>query len=194
MYDELHGAWKAEKSTQTLQPLPRDFYQKAIRYLEELNHTTSDTDSRALHGRLACREKEMATRLLGELRQTRRTKLFQAVLSHSIINPPDLTEEESVLIHGIREPDSISYLNQRASPVSSDLTGTEEKFVVVRFLQDIPEIVGVDLGIYGPFKKEDVASVPSTNAKALIGQGAAKLIEFKRVDKLFVNNKYQTIC
>ena len=185
MYDELHIAWKAEKSSQRLQPLPRDFYQRANRYFEELSHETSDTDPRALHGRLASREKEMAARLLGELRQARRTKIFQAAQSHSIINPTDLTEEEDSLVEAIKEPESISYLNQGTLP-SSDKPTDAEKFVVIRFLQDIPEIVGIDLRIYGPFKKEDVASVPSTNATALIGQGAAKVIEFKKVEnKLF---------
>ncbi|MGO9644431.1 MAG: hypothetical protein ACLPY5_06750 [Candidatus Bathyarchaeia archaeon] len=182
MYDELHVAWKAEKSSQRLQPLPRDFYQRATRYFEELNHETSDTDSRALHGRLTSREKEMAARLLGELRQARRTKIFQAAQSHSIINPTDLTEEENLLVEAIKEPESISYLNQGTFPTSGKPADTEEKFVVIRFLQDIPEIVGIDLRIYGPFKKEDVASVPSTNATALIGQGAAKVIEFKKVE------------
>src|SRR5208282_2353735 len=127
MYDELHIAWKAEKSSQKLQPLPRDFYQRATKYFEELSREISETDSRTLHDRLTTREKEMAARLLGELRQARRTKIFQAAQSHSIINPTDLT-------------------------------------------------------IYGPFKKEDVASVPSTNATALIDQGAAKVIEFKKVE------------
>ncbi len=186
MYDELHIAWKAEKSSQRLQPLPRDFYQRANRYFEELSHQTSDTDPRALHGRLASREKEMAARLLGELRQARRTKIFQAAQSHSIINTTDLTEEENSLVEAIKEPESIAYLNQGTLPNSDKPTDTEEKFVVIRFLQDIPEIVGIDLRIYGPFKKEDVASVPSTNATALIGQGAAKVIEFKKVEnKLF---------
>jgi len=185
MYDELHIAWKAEKSSQRLQPLPRDFYQRASKYFEELSHETSDTDPRTLHVRLTSREKEMAARLLGELRQARRTKIFLAALSHSIINPADLTEEENILVEAIKEPESIS--SQGTLPTSGK-PDIEETFVVVRFLQDIPEIVGIDLRIYGPFKKEDVASVPSTNATALIGQGAAKVIEFKK-GICFVNNK-----
>jgi DNA replication factor GINS len=178
MYDELHIAWKAEKSSQRLQPLSRDFYQRATRYFEELSHETSDTDPLALHSRLTSREKEMAARLLGELRQARRTKIFQAAQNHSIINPTDLTEEENLLVQAIEEPELISH--RGTPPTAGKPADTEEKFVVIRFLQDIPEIVGVDLRIYGPFKKEDVASVPSTNATALIGQGAAKVIEFKK--------------
>jgi len=54
---------------------------------------------------------------------------------------------------------------------------------VVRFLQDIPEIVGTDLKIYGPFKKEDVGSLPNQNAYALVKQGAAKEIEVRNFQK-----------
>jgi DNA replication initiation complex subunit (GINS family) len=35
----------------------------------------------------------------------------------------------------------------------------------------------VDLKIYGPYKKEDIGSLPKQNAQALIKQGAAKSID-----------------
>jgi len=50
------------------------------------------------------------------------------------------------------------------------------ELVLVRFLQDVPPIVGVDLKTYGPFRKEDVANLPKENAEALIKQGLAKAI------------------
>lgn len=180
MYDELHVAWKAEKSTQRLQPLPRDFYQRATKYFETLSHDTSNTDSHDLPSRMTSREKEMATRLLEELRQARRMKIYQAAQTHTIINPADITEEEEILVTAIKEPESNSPPTERTHS-NQEMSADTEKLVVVRFLQNIPEIAGIDLRIYGPFKKEDVASVPSTNALALISQGAAKIIEFKKI-------------
>ena len=152
--------------------------------MEELSHESTNGDPRDLQGRLTIREKEIVARLFGELRDTRRAKIYQAAQDHSVINPTDLTEEENLLV------ESIKHLTERTFSGSSKLEA-EESLVVVRFLQDIPEIVGTDLRIYGPFKKEDVGSVPSTNAKALVGQGAAKVIEFKRAEnnQEVVNNK-----
>jgi len=43
----------------------------------------------------------------------------------------------------------------------------------VRFLRDVPAIVGEDLKTYGPFKAGDVAKLPRGNADALVRQGAA---------------------
>ena len=50
------------------------------------------------------------------------------------------------------------------------------ELVVVRFVQDVPQIIGVDLKTHGPFRAEDVASLPRENAEALVKQGLAKTI------------------
>lgn len=45
--------------------------------------------------------------------------------------------------------------------------------VTVRFLSDVDEFVGSDADAYGPFKAEDVATVPYNNAEALVASGSA---------------------
>jgi DNA replication factor GINS len=99
--------------------------------------------------------------------------------SGTVINPQSLTEEEQALVNSVGE--SISDFNKeegdqqiRKSEATSEI---ETELTVVRFQEDIPEIVGVDLKIYGPYKKEDVGSLPKENATGLIKQGAAKLVE-----------------
>ncbi len=52
--------------------------------------------------------------------------------------------------------------------------------ITVRLLQDLPEIVGIDGKIYGPFKKEDVVNLPKENAEALIKRGVAEKIDVLR--------------
>jgi DNA replication factor GINS len=49
--------------------------------------------------------------------------------------------------------------------------------VILRFLKEIPAIVGADMKTYGPFKPEDIASLPVENAKVLIKQGVAVEVE-----------------
>jgi DNA replication factor GINS len=46
----------------------------------------------------------------------------------------------------------------------------------LRFSKDVPAIVGADMKAYGPFKTEDVASLPVENAKILVKQGLAEKI------------------
>ena len=145
-------------------------------YLNGIDQELSTTDTHTVQGRLLLMEKDMTERLLGELRQTRIQKIMAAAQNRIPIQTTSLTEEESAVLEKVKQ--SLSSLNQQfpASPKKEDLT---EELRVVRFLEDIPEIVGVDLRIYGPFKKEDVASLPAPNAQALERQGAAKAIEVK---------------
>ncbi|MDI6690628.1 MAG: hypothetical protein QME50_02025, partial [Candidatus Bathyarchaeota archaeon] len=53
----------------------------------------------------------------------------------------------------------------------------EHKVVVLRFIKDVPAIIGSDMKTYGPFKSEDIASLPAENAKILIKQGLAEKVE-----------------
>ena len=125
-------------------------------------------------------EKDMTERLLRELRRTRVQKIVAAARDRNPILTTSLTEDESAVFEKIKQ--SLLSLDQQlpAPPKTEDLTG---ELTVVRFLEDIPEIVGVDLRIYGPFRKEDVASLPAPNAQVLEKQGAAKSIEVKGVSQ-----------
>ena len=119
----------------------------------------------------------MTERLLGELRQTRIQKIISAAQNRIPIQQASLTEEEFGVLEKINQ--SLSSLGQL--PVQPQKEGLTDELRVVRFLEDIPEIVGVDLRIYGPFKKEDVASLPAPNAHVLERQGAAKSIEVRGI-------------
>ena len=56
---------------------------------------------------------------------------------------------------------------------------SKEKFnyVLLRFLEKTPALVGIDLINYGPFEKEDIANIPRENAKILIYEKAAEEID-----------------
>ncbi|MGV9200207.1 MAG: hypothetical protein ACOC4M_15485 [Promethearchaeia archaeon] len=56
----------------------------------------------------------------------------------------------------------------------------EMEYTIVRFLKDCPAIMGADLIKYAPFKKEDLASLPSINAKILISEKFAEEINIEK--------------
>ena len=51
------------------------------------------------------------------------------------------------------------------------------KRVTLRFVKDIPAVIGADMKAYGPFMVEDVASLPVENAKVFVKQGLAVAVE-----------------
>jgi DNA replication factor GINS len=183
VYNDLYKAWKAEKTSEKPQPLPSDFYQRATGYLSGLEDDSVASDRRTIQGRLLLNEKEMAQRLLEELRQTRLRKIVNAARDGSAISTNDLTEEERTLATRFNE--SLTSFKEHNNAKQSAYPSEElTELSVVRFLNDIPEIVGVDLKIYGPYKKEDVGSLPDQNALALIKQGLAKEIDVRRIPHL----------
>jgi DNA replication initiation complex subunit (GINS family) len=49
--------------------------------------------------------------------------------------------------------------------------------VALRFVKAVPAVIGADMKAYGPFVVEDVASLPVENAKILVKQGFAEVVE-----------------
>lgn len=192
MYNELYNAWKSEKSSPLPQPLSRDFYSRVASYLNSLEQDSTSSDLHTIQGRLLAREAEVARRLLEELRETRLRKILENATIGILVNDETLTDEEQPLAKNLNE--SLATFKEKQNQKNAMSSGREKtELAVVRFLQDLPEIVGVDLKIYGPYKKEDVGSLPAQNAQVLVKQGAAKVIEVKGVslstEKDPINNK-----
>jgi DNA replication factor GINS len=177
LYADLYNAWKSEISTRDPQALPSDFYRKSENYLDGLEREIGATDENSVTGRLALKEKKMCDRLFRELKDIRLRKLLEIAQKGETIDETNLTEEEKEFVKAFgKSMQNLSHAKVEAKPAP-----LEEKveLSVVRFLQDIPEIVGTDMRIYGPYKKEDVGSIPNHNAQALVRQGAAKEIEVR---------------
>lgn len=180
MYSELYKAWKSEKTSLAPQALPGDFYQRTESYLKSLEEETSLSDAHTIQGRLLIKERETARRLLNELRNTRLRKIIEYAKNGNTIASEGLTDEEQNLVKRLN--DSLtSFTENRVESKQANSSEPQTELVVVRFIQDIPEIVGVDLRIYGPYKKEDVGSLPAQNAQALVRQGAVKLIDVRGI-------------
>jgi len=178
--------WKSEKTSEKPQPLPEDFYQRAQTYLTGLAEASAVSDEHTIQGRLALREKDIAERLLKELKEIRLRKLLTLARNGGDVNLAGLTEEERALVKNLDS--SLKSFEEGRNETSFSAPPERVELSVVRFLQDIPEIVGTDLKMYGPYKKEDVGSLPYQNAEALIKQGAAKEIEVRDMHRAAKND------
>ena len=69
-------------------------------------------------------------------------------------------------------------INGKSKFLESLAQNHKTKKIVIRFLNDVDEIVGADLEKYGPFKAEDIATIPYENAQALIARNAATKIRW----------------
>ena len=64
-------------------------------------------------------------------------------------------------------------INGKSKFLESLAQNHKTKKIVIRFLHEVDEIVGADLEKYGPFKTEDIATIPYENAQALIAKNIA---------------------
>jgi DNA replication factor GINS len=92
------------------------------------------------------------------------------------------SEEEEMAAHldsARSDLDSLlkAVLGGRTPRGKNPVADRRPKKTMVRFLQNIPAIVGANAQVYGPFKTEDVATLPEENAESLIKRGIALRVE-----------------
>jgi len=180
MYHELYETWKREFQSVKLEKLPTDFYSRAAEYMQKLKEEGRMLDKRTAKAQLLKSEVRNARRMLHELVRVRYRKLVKIVTQGEKASIETLTIEEEKLQTTIL-PISEAYqaftrnlLEGHLKPVNVEC---KRKNVVVRFLKDVPEIIGADMNPYGPFKVEDVASLPAENATILCKQGLTETVE-----------------
>ena len=70
-------------------------------------------------------------------------------------------------------------INGKSKFLESLAQNHKTKKIVIRFLNEVDEIVGADLEKYGPFKTEDIATLPYENAQALIAKNVATKVHLE---------------
>ena len=180
MYNELYEIWRRELESAELEGLPSDFYPRIAEYLRRLKEESRMLDKRTVKARLLQSEMRNVKRMLRELIRTRYKKLIRKMVKSEKVSLDVLTVEEEKIY---KEASSFTEAYQSFAEnlirgnVLKMTVGQEHKRAVLRFLKDVPPIIGVDMKTYGPFKAEDVASVPIENAKILVKQGLAEKSE-----------------
>jgi DNA replication factor GINS len=182
MYDELYEAWRKEKENTEVQLLPKDFFDRLAQYVKRLREEGRMLDEKTMRAKLLVRESKNVKKLCGELIQLRYEKILKKVMAGETAVKEGLTHDEEKLFREIVTPTE-SYQNFLKNVLSGRSPSVEVKDKakkrVLRFLQKTPAIIGTDMKTYGPFKPEDVASVPAENARVLVKQGLAVEVEVK---------------
>jgi DNA replication initiation complex subunit (GINS family) len=180
MYDELYAAWQREIESTALGRLPPDFYTRIADYLRRIKEETRMLDKKTVKANLLEHELQNVKRMLQELVWVRYEKLVK-MISENQKAPSDLLTVEEVKMCAGFLPFTEAYqrfarnlLQGQVSKVEMEKT---HKRVALRFVKAIPAVIGADMKTYGPFMVEDVASLPVENAKILVKQGLAEVVE-----------------
>jgi DNA replication factor GINS len=183
--DELYRIWKAEKSEKALQRLPVSFYAEVKKLLSDCKTSSAASSQDRTQKAITEKEFKILQRLSTEIAKTRMKKIIDAALSGKGVGTEVLGQEEAEFAKVVTTHvgDYYGFVDELVSPgLSTEERApskpSEVRREVVRFLSDFPAIVGVDLKTYGPFKSEDIATLPAENASALVSQGVVKQVHF----------------
>jgi DNA replication factor GINS len=139
-------------------------------------------DKKTTKAKLLDREFKSVKNMAEELIRLRYDKALKKSLARETVPRGVLIEEEEKL-YGEILPLAEAYQTFLEGVLRGRLSRIERekkpKKTLLRFVQEIPAIVGSDMKTYGPFEPEDIATLPQENARILVKQGVAVEVEAK---------------
>jgi DNA replication factor GINS len=191
VYNELYNAWKAEVSDSALGSLPQDFYVKINAYLAKIKEDNKILDKKSLKVTLLEHEKQHVNQMLEELLRLRYEKLLKAITETQKVPTASLVAEEAKLCENFLSFSAAYQKFTKSLLLGESSTSQTAAFAVsyganidaspkrvaLCFSKNVPAVIGFDMKTYGPFKVEDVATLPIENAKMLVKQGLAVQID-----------------
>ena len=175
--NSLHALVLRETESDTIQEIESNFYRNLSDFLGNLKKQEFDGIESKIKQSLTDMVSELTTIFL-------HTRLEKTINSNGI-DFTNLLDEEKFILDGEeqkRERTEMilsATINGKSKFLESISQNHKTKTIVLRFLKEVDEIVGVDLEKYGPFKPEDIATLPYENAQALITKKAATKIHWE---------------
>lgn len=193
-YEALYEILRKEKYEKELQKLEPNFFQSVIKYLDEKEAILASQKSKdsvfAKESDKTQKQLENIRKILREIYEKRENKIVQHALVSSRFNESSLSNmlsEENLFYNHLKNIlnkfrkeilENILLKNLPNITVEElkteikkeiEVKKVEEKLIrLLRILEPVPQFVGEDLVVYGPFESEDVASFPTNIADLLI--------------------------
>lgn len=175
--NELHKMVLQESENEQIQEINPNFYKELSDFIGNLKKQEFDGVENKIKQILI----QMATELTSLLLDIRLDKITKS----NKIEFKNLLDEEKFIIDSEEEQRERSEMilsatiNGKSKFLESLSQNHKTKTIVVRFLKEVDEIVGSDLERYGPFKTEDIATIPYENAQALISQNIVTKVRWE---------------
>jgi DNA replication factor GINS len=175
--NSLHAIVLRETESNSIQEIDPNFYRNLSDFIGNLKKQEFDGIESKIKQSLIDMASELTSLLL-------HNRLEKTLTSESIDFTNLLDEEKFILDAEEQKRERLEMIlsatiNGKSKFLESLSQNHKTKTVVLRFLKDVDEIVGADLEKYGPFKPEDIATIPYENAQALITKKVATKIHWE---------------
>ncbi|MDH5657804.1 MAG: hypothetical protein OEY17_00440 [Nitrosopumilus sp.] len=175
--NSLHHIVLRETESDSILEIDPNFYRNLSDFIGNLRKQEFD----GVENKIKYTMIEMAIELTSLLIKIRLEKILKSAnleISHL------LDEEKFIFDSRENEQERIemiisAIINGKSKFLESLAQNHKTKKVVIRFLNEVDEIVGSDLEKYGPFRTEDIATIPYENAQALIAKNIATKVHWE---------------
>ncbi len=173
----LYSIVLRETENDSVQELEPDFYINISDFIGKIK--------RAEYDNIEAKIKESLINMTTELTKILLKARLEKAIDSESVNHTNLLNEEKFILDSEGEKQErtemilSATLNGKSKFLESVSQKHKTKTIVVRFLKEMDQIVGVDLEKYGPFKSEDVATIPYDNAQALITKNIASKVRWE---------------
>lgn len=186
LYKDISAAWATETANEDLQNLEDLRLSKMTEYLSKIRYALTETPAEnQLQADMYTQEALNLEFMLKDLLMLRRNKIARAAMAQRRpLGAMVLSEEElyNRLLRGFEGHSNFIRETLTGIPSSKLTQPTDDReapsqddvvdYVIVRFLRSIDDsIIGIDERTYGPFKKEDLITIPAANAKVWLTDG-----------------------
>ena len=177
IYDALLKLWRYEVANEDFGEIDSSFWARVRDYLSHIEGMSSSSDDE-LQKDLYLERLTRVRFMINDIVRIRIDKIYYSAKTAEEV-PRGLSVEEQDLFEATKQ--SIDLHKRSIYSVTTTSTSSSpfsDKKLCIRILDPEPEqMIGSDLQAYGPFDKEDVAFLPSENAKLLIRLGKAEEIK-----------------
>ena len=173
----LHHTVLRETENDSILEINPNFYRNLADFIGNLRKQEFDGIENKIKNTMI----EMVTELTSLLIQIRLDKISKT----SILEISYLLDEEKFILDSQEDQREriemilSATINGKSKFLESLAQNHKTKKIVIRFLNEVNEIVGADLEKYGPFKTEDIATIPYENAQALIAKNIATKVHWE---------------
>ena len=173
----LHNTVLRETENDSILEINPNFYRNLANFIGNLKKQEFDGIENKIKNTMI----EMVTELTSLLIQIRLDKISKT----SDLGISYLLDEEKFILDSQEDQREriemilSATINGKSKFLESLAQNHKTKKIVIRFLNEVDEIVGADLEKYGPFKTEDIATIPYENAQALISKNVATKVHWE---------------
>ena len=173
----LYQATLREVANKELQQLDLDFYISVSNFIGKLRGENYDgIESKINNGLINCviDLTELILRIRIEKIKNSSTEAKKALdIEKFILTSEDETSERSEMVLS-------GLLSGKSKLLESIAQKTKTRLVSIRILKEVDQMVGSDSESYGPFKPEDIVTIPFENAQTLIKDDLAVKIRIEK--------------